>query len=479
MKKSIAKNYIYNLAYQILLIIMPIITTPYLARTLGASGTGIYSYTISIVTYFILFGSLGIAMYGQREIAFVQDDVKKRSKIFFELVILRISTMIISMLFFFIIYCRNGEYAVYYKILLIEMIANCCDISWFFQGMEDFKKTATRNIIVKLLSVCSIFLFIKNESDVVTYILIYVITTLLGNVTLWLGIRKYIQKVKIKELEILKQLKPTIALFIPQVAVQVYTVLDKTMIGTISGNMSEVGYYEQTQKIVKLLLTIITAFGTVMVPRISKCYADNETSKIKEYMQKTFKFVYMLAIPLVLGIIAVSDNFVPIFFGDGYEKVKVLMKIMSLIILFIGLSNVTGTQYLLSTKRQKQYTISVFCGAIVNAILNLLLIICWESLGAVIATVIAEFTVTLVQFYFVKDTFNIAETIKLSKNYFWAGLIMFTIIFPINFVIQSNMLAIIIQVILGIGLYFSILLIKKDELLMELKNKMMFKIKGK
>ena len=141
MSKSITKNYIYNLVYQILIIIMPIITTPYLARTLGAEGTGTYSYTISIVTYFILFGSLGLALYGQREIAYVQEDVKKRSKIFFELVILRFFTMSISMVLFYFSLGRNGDYAVYYRILLLEMLANSIDISWFFQGIENFKKT--------------------------------------------------------------------------------------------------------------------------------------------------------------------------------------------------------------------------------------------------------------------------------------------------------------------------------------------------
>lgn len=297
---------------------------------------------------------------------------------------------------------EHGDYALYYRILLLEMFANCIDISWFYQGLENFKKTALRNIVVKLISVVSIFIFIKNENDVAKYLLIYVLTTLLGNASLWLGIKKYIVKLKIRDLQILKQLKPTVYLFIPQIAIQVYTVLDKTMIGTITNNMSEVGYYEQTQKIIKILMTIITSLGTVMMPRIAKCYAEGAQDKIKEYMKNTFRFVYFLAFPMIFGIIAVSNSFVPFFFGDGYEKVKLLMKVMSPIILFIGLSNVTGTQYLLSTKKQKQFTISVICGAIVNAILNLILINMFDALGAVIATVIAELTVTAVQIYYVK-----------------------------------------------------------------------------
>ena len=474
-KKSITKNYIYNLIYQILVILMPIITTPYLARTLGPGGTGIYSYTISIVTYFILVGSLGISMYGQREIAFVQDDIKKRSKIFYELVILRLMTMTISMLVFYLVNGRTGDYAIYYRILLLEMIANCVDISWFYQGLENFRKTALRNIVVKLLSVISIFIFIKNENDVAKYLLIYVLTTLLGNASLWIGVRKYIDKVRLKDLQILKQLKPTIYLFIPQIAIQIYTVLDKTMIGTITNNMTEVGFYEQTQKVIKILLTIITSLGAVMMPRIAKCFADGEKEKIKEYMKNTFRFVFLLAFPMIFGIIAVSNSFVPIFFGEGYDKVKLLLKIMSPIILFIGLSNVTGTQYLLSTKKQKQFTISVLCGAIVNAILNFILITKYNSLGAVIATVFAELTVTSVQFYFVRKDFNIMNILKLSIKYLLISIIMFIFcIIPGNF-INSDMIRVATQVLVGIAIYGIGLIITKDELVINIKNKLLKK----
>lgn len=351
------------------------------------------------------------------------------------------------------------------------MFANCIDISWFYQGMENFRKTALRNIVVKLLSVISIFIFIKNENDVSKYLLIYVLTTLLGNISLWLGIRKYIVKVKFNELQILKQLKHTISLFIPQIAIQVYTVLDKTMIGAITNNMSEVGYYEQTQKIIKILMTIITSLGAVMMPRIAKCYADGEQDKIKEYMKNTFKFVYLLAFPMIFGIVAVSDNFVPLFFGEGYEKVKLLMKVMSPIILFIGLSNVTGTQYLLSTKKQRQFTISVVCGAIINAILNFILINRFDSLGAVIATVIAEFTVTAVQFYFVRKEFSFKEIVKFSKNYILSSIIMFVIcIIPGQF-IENDKVLIIIQVMLGVITYICCLLILKDGFIYDFYNK--------
>ena len=162
-EKSVRINYIYNMIYQVTLIILPIITTPYLARVLGSDGNGTFGYTVSIVTYFILFGSLGISLYGQREIAYNQKNIKKRSTVLFELFIIRLVTMLISSIVFYFLFCHSNQYSMYYKILLLELLANTIDISWFYQGMEDFKKIVIRNLFIRLISVLSIFIFIKTN----------------------------------------------------------------------------------------------------------------------------------------------------------------------------------------------------------------------------------------------------------------------------------------------------------------------------
>ena len=185
-KKSISKNYIYNLFYQILTVVMPLITTPYLSRVLGAEAIGIYSYTLSIATYFILLGTLGISMYAQREIAYVQEDENKRSIIFWEIIFLKLISMTISIIIFWITFARTGEYEVYYRVLVIELLSQCIDISWFFQGIEDFKKTVIRNSIVKLLFSISIFIFIKSPEDLVKYMVLITSANLLGNFSLWI-----------------------------------------------------------------------------------------------------------------------------------------------------------------------------------------------------------------------------------------------------------------------------------------------------
>ena len=469
-KKSVAKNYIYNVIYQVLVMIIPLITTPYLSRVLGAENIGIYSYTLSITTYFILFGSLGVALYGQREIAYVQDDIKKRSKNFYEILLMRFITLGISLLLFYLTFCLKGEYIIYYKILILEIIANSLDISWFFQGLEEFKKTVIRNTIVKIVSVICIFSLVKTSSDLTKYFIIYVLSTFIGNISLWIYLPKYICKVKINQLKLFKHLKPTLSLFIPQVATQIYTVLDKTMIGAMVLDKSEVGYYEQAQKIVKLLLTIATSLGTVMIPRMASTYAKGDFEKIKEYMKNSFSFIMLLAFPLMFGIISIVKDFVPLFYGPGYEKVIYLICIISPVIIAIGLSNVIGTQYLMPTKQQKKYTISVIFGAIVNLIFNLILIKYWKSIGASIATVIAEFTVTGVQLYFVRNEIKIKEILKLSYKYFIASLIMFIWSLLVRNIFNNSILTICTQVAISIIVYFSILLFMKDKFLINAIN---------
>ncbi len=467
-KESVKKNYVYNMLYQLLIIILPIITTPYLARVLGPEGNGIYGYTISIVTYFILFGSLGINLYGQREIAYNQNNIENRSKIFLELIILKTITMSLSAIVFYIVFCREGDYSVYYKILLIEMLANVMDISWFYQGLENFKKTVTRNFFVKIIALICIFTFVKEPQDISKYMYIYVLSTLFGSLVLWTDLRHFIRKPK--KINIVSHLPMVISLFIPQMAIQVYTVLDKTMIGAILNDMNEVGYYEQSQKIIKILLTIITAVGTVMLPRLASCFAEKNYKQIKRYMYKTFSFVFALSIPLTFGIIAVANNFAPLFFGNGYEKVPLIMQVLSLIIIFISISNITGTQFLLSTKRQKEFTISVVVGAIVNFSLNIIFILYFKSLGAAIATVVAELSVTLVQLYFVRKDFEIKEVIKLSKNYLIASIIMLCICLGISFLIHDRLWCLIIQVAIGMISYALILIILKDKFIFDLYN---------
>ena len=477
MTKSVKKNYIYNLIYQIVAIILPFITTPYLSRVLGATNIGVYGYTLSISAYFILFGSLGIALYGQREIAYEQNNIKKYSKSFIEILSLRIITMTISLTLFYLIFCINGEFNNYFKILTLELIANTLDISWFFQGLEEFKKTVGRNLIIKTISVILIFIFVKTKNDLNIYFIIYTVSILIGNLSLWLYLPKFITLKYIKKLNLKKHFKATLVLFIPQIAIQIYTILDKTMLGTIIVNKAEVGYYTQAEKMIKLMLTIITSLGTVMLPRIASSYAKGDSETIKIYITRAFNLVFLISIPMIVGIICISNVFVPWFFGKGYDKVIPIMIILTPILLFIGMSNVIGMQYLLPTKKQKEYTYSVIIGAIVNFLINLILIPKYGAIGAAIGTIIAEATVTAAQISYTKKYIDYKKILKLTKNYFISSIVMLIMIIVVKVIIGNSLLSMFVQVGVGVITYGICLLIMKDKFIQYFINTFMQYIK--
>lgn len=472
---KVVKNYLYNLSYQILVLIVPLITTPYVSRVLGAKGVGMFSYTNSIVQYFILFGCIGLNLYGQREIAYVQHEKEKRDKVFWELVILRIITVSISLTVFYFTLASHGNYASVFLIMCLDILASMVDISWFFQGMEDFKKIVVRNFIIKTVGVVLIFLFVKSSDDLLLYVICQSAILFLGNLSMWAYIPKLVGKIKVSELEIKKHIRPTIVLFLPQIATSVYTVLDKTMIGLLTGVEEEVAYYEQGQKIVKIVMALVTSLGTVLMPRVANLFKQNEMEKVKNYLSKSFRFVFFLSFPMMFGLMAISNNIVPWFFGTGYDKVIPNMMVIAPILVMISLSNIIGMQYLLAIGRQQEFTISLVTGCFVNFSLNLLLIPYFLSVGAAVATVIAETSVTCVQVYFTRNDFKFGEILRDNKHYIISSLVMFIPTYLLANYLHSTIVNTFICVVIGGVIYVGLLFAMKDETLFEALGK----IKGK
>lgn len=476
MKASLKKNYFYNLIYQICILLPPLITTPYLSRVLGAEGIGIYSFTSSILSYFVLFGSLGISLYGQREIAANQNKIESRSKIFKELFILKLIFILFSFLIFAIIYFNNKQYSIYYKILGIELLVHVIDITWFYQGLENFKKITTQNLIVKILSTVSIFLFVKNGNMLLIYFLIMFLSTFISYCLLWIGLKKWIVKVPLKQLQIKKHLKNTFFLFLPQIAIQVYTVLDKTMIGWILADMKEVGYYEQSQKLVKICLMVITSLGTVMIPRISNLHAENKEDELNKKITKSFQVVSFIAFPMCLGLIAISTKLVPWFFGEEFLPIISLISVLSFLFLAIGFNNITGIQYAIPTNNQKIFTISVIIGAVSNFILNLILIPIFESIGAAIASVFAETIIFIIQIIFFRNKFNFKNIFQSNIHYFYYSIIVFLVAFLIGNIFEAGIVATIVQTICGFCTYILLLVICKDSLFKEIISGLKYRV---
>ncbi len=477
-KKSIKKNYIYNLTYQILLLLTPLITAPYLSRVLGADGVGTVSFAESIVSYFTLFATLGIATFGQREISYVQDDKAKLSRVFWETKALQIITSL-AVLSVYVVFALLQANRVLYLVLSFNIIAVLVDVVWLLQGLEEFGKIVFRNIVFKVLSIVYIFTAVKSRDDIVKYVFGIAFFLFLSNASLWVYVSKYVGKPDLKEIRPFKNIRVVLSLFIPTVAIQIYTVLDKTMIGLITQSAFENGYYEQAIKISKMVLTVVTSLGTVMIPRIGYHYGRGETETVNKLMYRGYRFVWFLGIPLCFGLIGTASNFVPWFFGTGYEKVIPLLVILSFLIPAIGISNVTGLQYLVPTKRQNVLTSTVLIGAGVNFALNLVLIRSFQSTGAAVASVAAETTIALTQLYFVRKELSVREIFFSSWHYLVAGGVMLALLKVLGNIWSSSVLYTGMLVVAGAVTYSVVLLIFQDTFFLDNTRNVLLKVKGK
>lgn len=478
-QKSLKLNYIYNVSYQVLSLITPLITTPYVSRVLGADGIGDYSFTASVVTYFSMVAVLGTLTYGNREISYLQDDRKARSKLFWEIELLSfLSTGICTAAYLiFLLFCDRSRFSLY-AIQTISIVCVAFDIAWLLQGMEEFGKVMFRNMLFKVINIVFIFTAVRDKDDLFLYVAGMVLLALASNLSIWFYLPQYIDRPVWKELHPMRHLKPTLALFIPSVAMSIYTVFDKTMIGLFANNF-ENGYYEQALKISKTALTLVTALGAVMIPRMGYYFNQKNMDKVKELTYQSYNFVWFLGVPLSFGLIGISQNLVPWFYGKGYDKITVLLPILGLLIIIIGLSNVTGIQYFVTTKRERLLTATVIIGAVVNFVCNLILIPKLYSIGASIASVAAETVITLTQLYFIRNELSFTRIMAQSVKYLLAGACMLLVLFFENHYLSASVLHSCIMIFSGAIVYFIALFILKDQFFFAYVKQVLQKLRHK
>jgi len=500
---SVKKNYIYNVIYQVFALIVPLITAPFIARVLSAEGVGQYSFTNSLQSYFTLFAAFGFGYYAQREIANERDDKFKQSKTFWELIIIRSLPVSIAV-GLNCVFCFSGIYGGYTELMwwwTFLIGATEFDISFLFQGNEEFGKIVIRNVLVKIISVACIFVFVKTKYDVWIYVLLTSISTLIGNLSLWSYLPKYVSFVKLSELRPLKHFVPAMKLFIPTIATSLYTMFDKTLIGVLITDTYTIqeqqivdgiettvnvvkkysdlenGYYEQSEKIVKICMTVITALGTVMIPRNTKLYSDGKLDELKKNFYFATNFVWTLGIPMMFGLAAISPNLIPWFLGSGYDKCILLMQLFTPLVILIGMSNVFGIQYLIPTKRDKKFTIGILAGCFSNLILDLILIPFFWSYGAVIASLIAEFLVTFTMWIQIRKEISILSIIKQSITPLISGLIMFIVVYLSQMFLKQTWYFTFLLIIEGIFVYFVLMVLFKNQFLMMFIKKISIKFK--
>lgn len=478
----IVRNYLYNLMYQVLNIILPIITIPYVSRILGADGIGKYSLTNTYAQYFVLFGMIGLSMYCSREIAYVRDNTKRLSKVFWELNILKFLTMGVSFILYilFCVYVIAPQDRLISSIQGLILLSSMVDISWLFIGLENFKKIAIRNTVVKILGTCFIFVLIKDKSQVWLYSLILGGTQLAGQIIMWFDIPNNIEFIMPKKEALIRHLLFSLKLFIPQIAINVYTMLDKVMLGNLVSE-SEVGMYDNSQKIMKIAITIVTTLSSVTIPKMANLYKNGNIRDFSINSYKSFSFVSFLAFPMAFGLVGVCRNFIPWFYGPGFERIETMFYFGAWLMITLAWSSIVGSQVLISIKRDKKFTIAVTIGAVINIILNFMLIKKFGGVGTTISSVIAEFTGMFIMVYFVRDILNIKRLFKPIPKYLLSSVIMFLVVFNVGRVLKQTVLGTVIQVIIGIIIYISIMFIIKDENLLYIMNfiKKTTNLKGK
>lgn len=466
MTMSVKKNYLYNLLYQMTSVLLPVLTIPYVSRVLSADGIGINTVTYANTQYFILLGSLGISIYSTKKIATIREKKDKLKKTFWEIFSIQFTGCILAYVVFALTLGQSHKYGVFYMLQGFYILAAAVDISWYFLGIENFKNASLRSFFAKIISVILIFIFVKTRDDLWKYILINAGTMFVGQLIMWFYVGKDMLKVKeIGKLKIAMHIMPILALFVPQIATQVYTVLDKTMIDLFKGAV-EAGYYDQSQKIVRILLSVVTSLGIVMLPRIANLFSKDDLNEVKKSLRKAFVVISFLSIPITFGLIGISDKFVPILFGNEFLSVIPLTKISPVLVIIIGLGNVFGTQYLLAIGKNKEYTASVCIGALVNFCFNLLLIPRFAAMGAVIATVSAELSIALIQFWFARVVFDFTW-IKETYKYWVSGILMLAIVRLIGNVTPISILFLVLQIAIGSLVYFISLIILRDKFLFE------------
>lgn len=466
MNSKLSMNYFYNLMYQFLAIALPIITVPYVSRTLGASALGEYYYITAIVSYFNIFAILGTTDYGQREIAKRQENKSDRSKLFWDILYFRtICTLITLAIYIIFIITFSRRYRLLLIINLLSFISWIFDVSWYFQGMENFKVTAIRNGIVKILATILIFILVKKPSDVALYTFIYVIAALIGNLTMvpYLKSEVFFERFQIRS--ILKHFKGILSLFLPVVAIQLYTVLNRIMLGALSTS-AQVSYFSQIMTVINLSLSIISAFVGVLTPHIANIYTKGLHEEIKKLSKLAVNFVYLLGLPMIIGCLICGDIFVPVFFGSQYRPAVPVLYILSILFIVLGFGQVLGG-FLISTNRQGNYTVAVSLAAVTNLILNFvfLMYLHMGAIGVSIATIISESVATLVQIYYLRDILNMADLFKGGLRY---GCIAVVSILPASFVILSINISLSVKLILiiicSVFCYFVILLLLNDKI---------------
>lgn len=474
-ESNVVVNFLYNTAYQLLRVILPLITVPYVSRILGAENLGIYNYTYSIALYFAMLAYLGFENYGNRLIAQYRDNRDLLNRTFSGAYYFQVfsgSIAILSYIVYMLCFCKDNKIIAWIQLLYIA--SEMFNVSWLYFGLEKFKKTAIVNVIVRLLSFVSIFVLVKDRGDLPIYTAICAGSILLSAFALWFGIRKHVRFVKVPVKDILQHAKGCLILFFPVLVINIYRSMDKIMLGNMS-TMTEVAIYSNADKIVELPYGVIAALGVVMLPRMTNFVAKGETELSKKYINESMRFMLFMACGMAFGMMAIGRVFAPVYFGEEFTACGPLIMVIAPMVIVRACANVVRTQYLLPNRRDKDYIISILIGVVINLVFNSWMIPVWQSAGAAIATLMAESFVAIYQIFVCRNKIPVARYIFRNWFFLVAGIVMFVPVYAFGNIHSTSIMTLLIQVGMGVLIYLMVaggyLVVKEKDMVLKILHK--------
>lgn len=475
-QKSLIKNSIYNMIYKGLNVLFPLITVTYVSRILLASGVGKVSYAQNIVQYFVMLASLGIPNYGIREISKNQNDAYKLNKIFNELFIINFISSIFFAICYYTMISTSQIFArnyVLHVVVGISIVLNIINVDWFYQGVEEYGYIVFRSFLVKIFSLILIVVFIRKPSDFLIYAVINCLAVGGNSICNIIHLKKYKIKLYFNNLNLKVHIKPILILMASVISIELYTLLDVTMVGIFCGE-ENVGYYTNSLKLVKMLITLINGMAGVLLPRLSYYHNIGDEESCSEIVSNVFVVMFFIFIPCEIGIFLLADEIVLILFGASFAPAGITLKIASFLICTLGFSNLFGTQILLTYEKEKLLLITTIVGAVSNIIMNLILIPLWQQNGAAIASVISEGFVTIISIYFACKNIKLILKKECLIKTFISSILMTIILIYLKNIIFNIYVLVFISIFSCFILYiFSNILLKNSILknFLEILNK--------
>lgn len=477
---SIKKNFFYNIILSVTQVLFPLITFSYVARVIEPVGIGTVSFVESICRYAILIAALGIPVYGVREVSKLKDDKEKLSKLCSELLIIHfVATLFISLIYIITVFsiAKLNNNLDYYLLGLMMIFSNIFVMEWYFQGIGDFKFITLRTLIVRIITTISVFFLVNNTYEGIIFFLLIVLTNIInGIINFWHAKKSLNLSFSFNFKSLIKHLTPLFFIFSTTISISIYVLLDTIMLGFLADEKA-VGFYSMALKISKVPMLFVGALGLVLIPQLSSSFHQNDLEKFKLLISKSLNFVITFSFPVIFFVFGISNELLYAFAGEQFMGAAMVLKILSVVVLLIGLSNVFGLQVLTPMGKDKYLTFAVLLGTIVSLTLNFILIPLYQENGAAVTNIIAELVVTGATFYFA------SKFIKLDFDYlFVLKSLLFSI--PICFFslgcnyLNTNYLFILISTSVMTGIYFIIVqvYIIKNQIIVELKNKLTQKI---